>query len=141
MDTRQGEGEYPVLSLWATSPLASRATHGHALVRLGQSEHRPIVSSTGAVVALARRPSGREEKHMNQCKNCRWWDRDLRRMTPTQKDTVPSSYGFCEITASGNDKPEYPETLAYGLDYEDYGGILVTAPNFGCVQYEPRVNE
>jgi hypothetical protein len=48
---------------------------------------------------------------------------------------IPDGWKHCALAESAADKPYY-DTMAYAVDYECYGGDLLTAPNFGCVQWE-----
>lgn len=62
---------------------------------------------------------------MNYCRDCKFWERE------------PIIYTIEETHKLGHCKKadlEYPDTLAMALGYEN--GTLVTAPNFGCVQFE-----
>lgn len=67
---------------------------------------------------------------MNHCKNCRWWD----------ARKADDGWGFCTLAESGchYDDPHerlHPETLAVAQDASRYHAVLVTSPDFGCVQW------
>lgn len=75
------------------------------------------------------------------CKNCKHWTIDPP-SSGTYLDGSPMNqepgWGCCEIGSSGNGEADTKETKAYALDYEQYGAKLRTAPDFGCVQFEPK---
>lgn len=68
---------------------------------------------------------------MNRCKTCRWWE-------PSDHKATPQGYRECRLTLTSNNRHEYPQTLAFSLDDEYYAALLVTAPDFGCVQWEQK---
>lgn len=58
-----------------------------------------------------------------QCSNCVWWD------------TRDSEWGWCDLAESGDGKP-LQVTKAYARDMEMYCASLITAKDFGCIQFE-----
>lgn len=51
---------------------------------------------------------------------------------------VPLEYDCHEWSEGGKNvlKPEFAHLKAFTKDASDYSAILMTAPDFGCVQYE-----
>lgn len=68
---------------------------------------------------------------MGACRNCRWWDRETNEET---RDDGKEAHD-CLLAASSRNQADRPETLAVALDYEGYGGRLLTTEDFGCVQF------
>lgn len=64
-----------------------------------------------------------------RCKDCQWWRCE------------DSEFGECELAQSCSGVPKYPHTKAAAHDVEGYHASLYTAPDFGCVQFEPRKQE
>jgi len=73
---------------------------------------------------------------MNRCKNCKHWGESER-----------AQYRICRIACSrdgdpmrdvGDDYDLLPNdgALAFALDGSEYSARLITAPDFGCVQWE-----
>ena len=72
---------------------------------------------------------------MGNCKDCKWWqDHD----TPTTYSKwPPGHWRACMLTHTLSNEPEdHPDTRAIACEWEDYQGVLFTAPDFGCVQFE-----
>jgi hypothetical protein len=66
-----------------------------------------------------------------RCATCKWW--------LEQEFAAVNSWRICDLTVlRGGDAPKYPESRAYAEDAESYRAWLVTAPDFGCVQWERK---
>lgn len=69
-----------------------------------------------------------------RCKTCKWWYRLL----------DSESTGTCELAGWVSGYPDghkdHPESKAWaaGESYEEIEAWLVTAPDFGCVQWEAK---
>lgn len=66
---------------------------------------------------------------MSECGHCRdcWgWQK------------IPDGWGYCGKTFSSKGKSDDPTSLAYATDTDEYHALLVTRPDFGCVQYTVR---
>lgn len=57
------------------------------------------------------------------CKDCRYWSRSDER-------------GTCGLAESRYGQRKVDNSLAHALDVGPRHAFLVTAPNFGCVQFE-----
>jgi len=68
-----------------------------------------------------------------RCKDCKHFEYQPR------DEGLERYTGTCEITRLGDDgySPEVPTTLAFAADAERYSAVLIVAPDFGCVQFEP----
>lgn len=42
------------------------------------------------------------------------------------------------MAESYSGEPEEAQTLAFASDYEGYSAILLTSPEYGCVEGQPR---
>jgi hypothetical protein len=71
---------------------------------------------------------------MGHCKDCKWW-------VDVYEYDDWGTRGNCELTQRNVDTrgEAHPESLAHsmGTGASSYGA-LVTAPDFGCVQFEPK---
>jgi hypothetical protein len=71
---------------------------------------------------------------MERCATCKWWEHGEGR----------NSLGVCLLTVTKIAEPVHPTTLAlaYARNWEGYATTnpaeLVTAPDFGCIQWEKR---
>ena len=61
---------------------------------------------------------------MNQCNNCKHWER------------YKHEWGLCEMARGKSGDAEYPEGKAFAEDCESYSAWLNTRENFGCNQWE-----
>lgn len=62
---------------------------------------------------------------MPRCRDCRWWDETRPRIAPFPN--FEESYRVCELLSSEElQRPELARTD---------GSEIVTAPDFGCVQF------
>lgn len=84
---------------------------------------------------------------MGNCQGCRWWQQqDIEPEYQAADDVAltrePESWGLCGLAMSLNEQPSRPETKAFAAqgDYEseDKPAALVTAPDFGCLQFEAK---
>jgi hypothetical protein len=65
---------------------------------------------------------------IGRCRDCKWWGSERR-----------SDWGQCSAAAMDGGKPaHHPETRMLAQDAYDYEAWLVTAPDFGCVQFEAK---
>jgi hypothetical protein len=88
---------------------------------------------------------------MGHCKNCKWWAELQKVIKPDWDDhlfwqwreevhTARRNWGYCRLAASTNFKANVT-TLAYAEDAEGYRASFVTAPDFGCIQFEAKEAE
>lgn len=72
------------------------------------------------------------------------WMYDWQEHDPRLSENV---WGICRMTAfglpcslggSGDYQHEHPESLAIAHDHEQYAAELLTRPDFGCIQHEPK---
>lgn len=73
------------------------------------------------------------------CKDCRWWTRPVRdyylQLPKTTRESVQIDWACCGVSArfiQGTKPNTLPLFAALG------SGIIYTAPDFGCVQFEPK---
>lgn len=78
--------------------------------------------------------SSMARKTCGQCRNCRHWEK---LEVPISQMPNRADHGECKMTTCG-ETPEIEATIAVAVDYEAYGARLVTAPHFGCVQFEKK---
>ncbi len=72
---------------------------------------------------------------MGYCRECRWWQVD------EAITDIPAGWRVCQKTESEEDEP-IMETRAMALAPHDRNwAILVTAPDFGCLQFEESAVE
>lgn len=70
-----------------------------------------------------------------RCKDCRWWSTEHRLGWLSDRS---DGRGHCERAESEDGQPVDKDSLAYTEDGESYRAILITAPDFGCVQFQAR---
>ena len=70
---------------------------------------------------------------MSLCRDCRHWDRTYKAESPEH-----SEWGDCLLAREDAGESAVPETLAVAWDAERNHAGLLTAPTFGCVQFEPK---
>jgi hypothetical protein len=82
-----------------------------------------------------------------RCRDCRWWEQDEISPDYQAADDIalvqePASWGLCALTMSQRDMPVHDQSKAFAAqgDYEsaERPAALVTAPEFGCVQFQPH---
>ena len=76
---------------------------------------------------------------MNHCKDCRFWK--TKESQYPMFETPTGDYGDyreCHIFESRNGQPENQKPMAYAIDQEAYAATLLTAPTFGCPQWEAK---
>ncbi len=72
---------------------------------------------------------------LHRCKHCTWW---VPIAAPYYSDLPLADRGMCLKTeVSGSRGPNDPASKAFAQDGSGYWAWLVTAPDFGCVQWEP----
>ncbi len=83
------------------------------------------------------------------CKDCKhwhsfaaWWEEEGQ-YGYDSPDEVYSEwarrrYGSCNLAESNGDNPKNPETKAIAIDGERYSASLMTAPDFGCNQFQAK---
>jgi hypothetical protein len=59
---------------------------------------------------------------MGECKDCKWWN----------------GKAECEISRSEDNKATNAQSTAVAYDAEGYHAVLITAPTFGCNQFEAK---
>jgi hypothetical protein len=67
---------------------------------------------------------------------CHWGDRSF--AVPGVTDFAPKETGFCRLSVSIGAKPQHPESLAVAADHEGYKSVLITRPDYGCIQFQAR---
>lgn len=72
-----------------------------------------------------------------RCRDCQWWGDDERRYFDGD-DRYSDGYRVCRLADSDGVRPCNEQTKAYAIDAESFIGNLLTAPDFGCVQFEAR---
>lgn len=65
-----------------------------------------------------------------RCETCKWWE--------TWRGQDPSAWSSCRLTAIVEDKALFAETKAKVSNLPNTYGVLKTAPDFGCVQWEAK---
>lgn len=71
---------------------------------------------------------------MGLCKDCKWWER---RQSSTK-------WRPCALTRTRRSEEDHPESLAQAVSSTDgwdatyENAVLVTGPEFGCIQFEAR---
>jgi hypothetical protein len=63
-----------------------------------------------------------------RCRDCRWWDENAARR---------QAFGLCLMACSEGGVTDEPQTRMVALDPGDHWAWLETAPDFGCVAFEP----
>ncbi len=76
-----------------------------------------------------------EVRAIGHCKDCRWWE------LPEGYAPDDGAWGTCIRAGTIDGSPKDRNTLAEAHDGEQYVGYLLTAPAFGCVQWESKVGE
>ena len=64
-----------------------------------------------------------------RCKNCKWW---------STRTAHRPGWGTCDLTESGTQGTAPKDSLAEASSGDGYFGVLYTAPDFGCAQWEVR---
>ena len=66
-----------------------------------------------------------------RCRDCKFWGHhpDIRAM---------ENAGYCELTQVDVGEPEHPESKAISEDRDFWESWLVTAPDFGCIQWQSK---
>ena len=70
------------------------------------------------------------------CDRCRHWIglKEAECLKYMGEDGV----GACALTRSEGNEPLHPQTKAFVVEGDDFHGCLVTRPDFGCNQFEPK---
>ena len=74
-----------------------------------------------------------------RCATCKWWAQSWYRNAAGT--VIMRDYGYCALADQGDDGAVHPESLAHAAGDSMEAGVtaeLLTAPDFGCVQHEPR---
>ena len=77
---------------------------------------------------------------MTKCKDCRFW-KNAEGQPPfyfEEPTGEGKDYGQCPLFLTYSGQPEDNETMAYAIDREIYAASVMTAPDFGCSQGEPK---
>jgi hypothetical protein len=95
---------------------------------------------------------------VGRCRDCRRWvnqaaavanaEAEPQFMRPSSHEQALSTWsdieivsegrGVCMLTETASGEPVYRESLAQVWDGDHYLAMLVTAPDFGCVQFEVK---
>jgi hypothetical protein len=68
------------------------------------------------------------------CRDCQHWgQRNF--TTPGITNFDLRETGFCQLSVSNSAGALMAESLAVAADHEGYKAMLITRPNFGCVQF------
>ena len=70
---------------------------------------------------------------MNHCRDCRWWEQAIY-LPPSIDPRL--GYGECAKARARGDIQE--GTLAFAFESNFWSADLITAADFGCVQFEVR---
>ena len=76
---------------------------------------------------------------MGHCKDCKWWDHEH---PPDMYFTIQrlrdkyATWRMCRQTDTEEMNPVHSESKALAI--EEWSATLMTAPDFGCVQFEQR---
>lgn len=79
---------------------------------------------------------------MPRCRDCRWWTPGV--VTPNAlhmealSEAAERGWGLCLLTGSRSNEPEHETTAAFVIEGDRYEGALITAPEFGCTQFQAR---
>ena len=70
-----------------------------------------------------------------RCETCKWWGGPF-----YAYDGGPyEGMGECNLTAMEKHwQPTHGDSKAFGLAFKRTRAVLMTAPDFGCVQHEPK---
>ena len=83
---------------------------------------------------------------MNECRSCRWWgeadsDEFHIRNRPAGWDLCTLSQAFSLMDVVTAPKADGSPARMYAQDGSEYWAGLVTAPDFGCNDFEGKANE
>lgn len=70
---------------------------------------------------------------MPRCKTCKWWD--------TYEDDPNPVHGWCRVARTLDRQHTgkgIPTPLMCAHSGNDGLALLITLPNFGCIQHQPR---
>lgn len=70
---------------------------------------------------------------MPRCRDCKWWSPE-----DYHDDRRPEGWGECGLATTKSGYREQPQALMMACDPDEYEAGLLTAPDFGCVQFESR---
>lgn len=77
---------------------------------------------------------------MGLCKDCKHWQAQTTKH-PSEivlDDTKYPHHGFCGKAETYESNPLQGESLALASDTDCFKAYLLTAPSFGCVQFEEK---
>jgi hypothetical protein len=88
-----------------------------------------------------------KEIDMGNCKDCHWWKKGhMTVLEPGVPDEIFTSSdglidentGMCSLTRwqGFHKKWDYPKSLAVAIDKDHWYAIMLTSPDYGCVQFE-----
>lgn len=69
---------------------------------------------------------------MPHCRDCRFWDREHAWLAEG------SAHGRCARGDGVDGQPSDASSLAFADDRASHQAIMLTAPTFGCVQFQPK---
>ena len=71
------------------------------------------------------------------CRDCQHWGKRSF-TTPGVTNFDLRETGFCGLSVSNGAGALIPDSLAVAADHEGYKAMLITRPEFGCIQFMPR---
>lgn len=79
---------------------------------------------------------------MGACRDCRWWATD-KGWAPGNDTTTVAVRGWhpCRLMETRSGGVVQDGARAAAWECCNYGGEVMTAPDFGCVQFAPVVSE
>lgn len=72
------------------------------------------------------------------CRDCRWWGEKDNDLLWAGDIRHPTDRHHCMLTYWDGQRPDWSHTKAYAVDGDNFLAILLTAPDFGCVQFEAK---
>lgn len=79
---------------------------------------------------------------MDKCKNCKKWTLNTEDFSAgfEPDPCVPKGYKVC-YQDNWHCVNGCTSGIAYSVDAEDYGDVLYTGPEFGCINFQERAND
>lgn len=80
---------------------------------------------------------------MPHCRDCRWWNQGHEALSDLPggfvSGPIKTGGGVCLLTETKSLEPVHAQSKAIVWEGDQYVGVLVTAPDFGCVQFEVKL--
>ncbi len=73
------------------------------------------------------------------CRDCKHWERFTEKNTMGNLDKGRENYGYCSSDQFNEGFPNKPRGLVY-WDHEGYSAGFETDQDFGCVNFEGKIN-